>query len=79
MTEERQIFKIQMPVSSDKPNPPALIYNEDKSIIGYVHITPDLEEAMDNRPKAFFYGKKIMLEDGAWAMGWEEEAPWQGW
>lgn len=79
MADKMEIFKIQMPLSSNDTNPPALIYNEDRSIQGHIEITPELKEAMDSRPKAFFYGERFTNDNGELAMGWRQEAPWQEW
>ena len=49
-----EIFKIQLPISSNEINPPALIYNESRSIELYIRV---------NQVKDLFYGsqKKIYV------------------
>lgn len=60
MTTEIQIFKVQKPVGG-APHP-ALIYNEDRSILGEVPMTPELTTLMKGSYK--IYVKGYIDDDG---------------
>ncbi len=42
MSKAKHIFKIQLPLSTSLKIPEALIYNEDRSVMGQIPITEDL-------------------------------------
>lgn len=76
------IFKVQLPLETNDENAPALVYNEDKTIITFIPVTEDLLKRMGDgkRPKAFFYGEVIgPVEAGNTTVYLGEEAPWQDW
>ncbi len=37
-----EIFKVQRPLVSNEENPPIMIYNEDRSIMGHIPATQDV-------------------------------------
>ncbi len=43
MSKKEQIFKVQLPLYTNAPEPQAHVYNEDRSFIGEVPITEDLK------------------------------------
>lgn len=48
------ILKIQLPISSNEPEPMALVYNKDRSFETFLRVTPALETLMDGQLKAYF-------------------------
>lgn len=48
------IVKVQIPIVSTKENPPAFIYNEDRSYVAKAEITDELMEVFGNQEKLFF-------------------------
>ena len=73
-----EIFKIQLPLSSNEPRPAALVYNEDRSIQFMLSIEEDVVGAMRGRPKAYFFGEQ--MDDSGYALiDLGREAPTQSW
>ena len=68
------IVKVQVPLSSNEEDPPALVYNKDRSVQHGVPVTWELIDALDGKPKAFFYASvrrtRLVLH---------RKAPWQTW
>lgn len=48
------VVKVQLPLFSSGENPPALVYNEDRTVECYCPVTPDLVRAMEGQKRAFF-------------------------
>lgn len=60
------IVKIQRPLASTEPNPPALVYNEDRSVTLHMPITPELKHLFQGGElkvyhKATIEGDKLMI------------------
>lgn len=70
----REIFKVQVPLESNDPNPPALAYNRTRSIQSFIPMSEELRIVMDGAPKKFFYAEKV---GGTLAI--DGEAPAQDW
>ena len=51
------IVKIQLPITSSEPDPPALAYDQSHSYIAEVPITAELHRMMRGRLKAYFHAK----------------------
>ncbi len=47
------IVKIQRPLSSNEDNPPALIYDKDKTVEIFVDFTPELREVLKDKVKVY--------------------------
>ena len=68
------IVKIQIPLFSNKNNPPALVYNKDRSLYEYIEVTEELKKRMNGNAKAYFSvrgnGKPLEIvgrvEDQSW-------------
>ncbi|MHA1572979.1 MAG: hypothetical protein ACTSX8_03210 [Alphaproteobacteria bacterium] len=79
------IFKVQMPLASNDPEPKALIYNASRSSSAMVPVDDTIRDAMQDRPKAFFYGQNIdhATADGCieqlCEVNFDYEAPEQDW
>ena len=68
------IVKIQIPLSSNQKNPPALIYNESRTLQEYVAVEL-VADIMLERPKAYF--KAHIDKDKKLVIGEEvEEQKW---
>ena len=68
----KEIFKIQIPLFGE---PKALIYNKDKSFLGFIPVTAEVGKVMCDEFKKFVFGKR--LESGIVEI--EGVAPWQEW
>lgn len=72
--EEKFIVKVQLPLYSNRPNPKALVYNEDRSVMLEVVITHQVGLVMGSLYKRFMWahmdGSNLWIGD---------EAPWQEW
>jgi len=68
------IVKIQRPLESSLDDPPALVYNEDKSVYFHTKFNPTLALAMGSRPKiyceAVIQGKGIRIVKEIEAQPW---------
>lgn len=52
------IFKLQLPLASNEDAPPALLYNEDRSILHFVPVTPEVKELFaDGEYKIYIKGR----------------------
>lgn len=51
------IFKVQIPIATNEPEPKALIYNKHRTIEGMIPVTPDLVKTMNGDYKAYFTGQ----------------------
>lgn len=71
---KRQIFKVQLPLVTNEPEPMALVYNRNKSFYTNVPITDDLLLQMQGQFKLFFYGTHDDTDVNLDAI-----APWQEW
>lgn len=49
----KHILKVQVPLSSNDPNPPCLVYNEDKSITTFVSMDEQVLMMCGDRPKVY--------------------------
>jgi hypothetical protein len=49
------IVKVQWPIGSSEPDPPVLIYNEDRSLLKVMPTSEALRKAMNGRPKVYFW------------------------
>lgn len=47
------IVKIQRPLESSEPGPPALVYNQDRTFVEFVKFSRDLEVGMGGPPKVY--------------------------
>lgn len=70
------IVKVQLPLSSNVPNLPVLIYNEDRSLQQAFEFEDcaRLAKLMDGKPKAFF---NAHIEDDILYL--DDIAEWQSW
>ena len=68
------IFKLQLPISSNYSKPAALLYNEDKSIEEFIPIKQVKHYFAGAQKKIFIYGELI---DGT--LNLYDKAPWQDW
>lgn len=74
MTSEQFIVKVQMPVASNVKNPPALVYNKDRSIEQEFLCVEGLRKVMGDKFKKYFYAR--VDNDELVLTG---EAPYQEW
>jgi len=72
MTQE--IFKVQTVIESNMENPPAMVYNRDRSKEFFLPVTEDLRKLMNGKPKKFF---SCHIEEKNLVIDFE--APWQSW
>ena len=70
----QEIFKVQLPVSSNVPNPSALIYNEDRSIEEHLDVNLVKQYFIGNEMKVFIYG--VLTDE---VLHLEGRAPYQEW
>lgn len=70
-----EIFKIQIPLSTNERTPKALAYNKDRSKEGMFPVTNELLELCDGAVKIFVKG--TMESDGK--INIKEIADWQDW
>jgi len=68
------IVKVQIALAWSHGKQPALVYNEDRSVMGEMPVSRAVLKAMDGAPKAFFYAKLRGTE-----LELLDEAPWQDW
>lgn len=52
----RQMFKVQVSITSSEPVQQCLIYNRDKSIMGQFDVTPEIRDLMAGRLKIYVMG-----------------------
>lgn len=71
-TEEDMVLKVQKPMMGGGP---ALIYNEDRSVFGYVDMTPDMMMLMGTEFKIYVLGH--IDKNGILVV--KEELSWQPW
>lgn len=71
MSEKKEIFKLQVPITGEEI---ALAYNKDRSKSYHVPITKSLHDFMGNNFKLFVYAKVHL---GQFVI--DSEAPWQDW
>lgn len=69
-----EIFKVQVPIASNDPDPKALVYNRYRTKEGMVPIQPGLLDIMQGRLKIFIYAS---FHNGE--LDFRREAPWQEW
>lgn len=68
------IVKIQVPLSSSLKNPPALVYNEDRTVDFHIEVSV-VADIMLERPKAYFHA--VLKKDGGLVIGKEAgDQPW---
>lgn len=72
--QKLEVFKVQVPLTTNDPQPKALIYNKDRSYEGLIPVTDEIRKMMDNEPKRFFWGH---VEGDALTI--DANAPWQNW
>jgi hypothetical protein len=48
------IVKVQRPLSSNIPNPPMLVYNEERTLMESMN-NPDIRRAMGDEPKQYWW------------------------
>ena len=70
----KTIFKVQVPLVTNDPNPQALIYDKKREEDHFVPVTEWLLAQMQGQPKLYFYG----YIDGETVV-LTEIAPWQDW
>ena len=70
----QEIFKVQLPIGSNDPNPPALIYNEDRSITEHLNVSLVKQYFSENEMKVFIYGE--LIDE---VLHLEGRAPYQEW
>ena len=51
------LIKVRIPTDDADPDPNALVYNEDRSLCGFVPIGEGLRKAMDSRTKGYFFAE----------------------
>jgi hypothetical protein len=78
MIVSAEIVKVQVPVASIDPDWPALVYAKGRSRMVETPITPEIETAMDGKPKRFFWAEWLGGVIG-WKIDWSRRAPWQNW
>jgi hypothetical protein len=71
MTKE-EIFKIQVPIEHNLPEPLALVYNKDRTIQFQAKISDDLRDVIGDRLKIYVIG--LFADDTFWFKR-EVEAP----
>lgn len=76
MHNKPMIVKVQLPLSTNEPEPLALVYNENRKYDVFMRITPDLIKVMEGRPKAFFHATYDKVANNT-ILG--KEAPHQPW
>lgn len=69
------IVKIQRPLASSAPNPPALVYNKDRSMTAHMPITPDLAHLFKGGELKVYHeakieGDKLMIGRRVQNPGW---------
>ncbi len=77
--DQWQIFKIQLPLATNDPQPKALVYNADRSIESMWPITQDLLNVMAGEVKRFFYCTVTAWDDTSDDVDLVADAPWQDW
>lgn len=66
------IVKVQLPLGGE---PMVLVYNQDRSVIGHVPLTTEVQECFaDGEMKAFFHARMRGTE-----LEIQGRAPWQEW
>lgn len=68
------IVKVQLPLAGSSASPPALVYDEDRLVDGYIQISDRLVEYLKAQPKSFVKARlfpKVIEFHGP--------AQWQGW
>lgn len=68
------IVKVQVPLSTNRPDPQALVYNEDRSALFEVPASDALLKRMAGSAKQFFFAEKKGEE-----LHLGKKAPWQPW
>jgi hypothetical protein len=69
------VFKVQITLASNLPRRDIYVYNKDKSIVYLTEYTKELQQALADEPKSYWFGyvnaeKRIVLTS---------KAPWQEW
>lgn len=72
----KQIFKVQVPMSTNAEHPLALIYNKDRNVEFQCHVTDEIRNFMGGAFKKFAYGE--LIGDQV-SMDFTQAAPWQVW
>lgn len=49
------IVKVQLPLSSNVDNPPALVYNKERTLMQQFPVTKDLKQLMGGQDKRYFH------------------------
>jgi hypothetical protein len=73
---KQQIFKVQVPIATNEPEPQALIYNEDRSKEFWMPLTQQILDFMDGEFKKFVYGS-VDYKHNTFTI--DSDAPWQEW
>lgn len=72
--EARFIVKVQRPLASSEPDPPALVYDEAESFLAFVPMTPDVCRLLGDELKVYAYayreGGTLHLDGRAPAQPW---------
>lgn len=67
------IFKIQLPLQTNAPEPMALVYTITRANMAHIPITPELKALMRGRTKAYFQAEVV---DGTLVIGREVNQTW---
>lgn len=80
---ERFIVKVQLPLSANTPDAPALMYDETRGIEAMMPVDVELLEKMGNTAKRFFWARFIphdeAVDPDVGIVVLDEQAPWQDW
>lgn len=74
----KQIVKVQTSLFTSDGSHLALVYNEDKSVMGEMPVSKEILDAMNGELKAFFWAE-IPSSNKFVEIELIDEAPWQDW